>query len=185
MAFFDRLWTSTWHSLSLDAVEPADAGRLLLVWKRAVREAPSGLPLVAALSLQDSPGLLTNVALVDLSGGVDTASYRYVGPRLTRLYRKAEKGRRLKDIYDRKVFAEIVSAFTIVLRTREPLFTWRNFTFLNHDLGYRRLILPCAAGPAGGVALIVCIHPSRADLTEESQWAEAADRYRAVVMADA
>lgn len=185
MAFFERLWTSTWHSLSLDAVEPADAARLLLLWTRAAKERPSGLPLLSALNLQETPRLLTNVALVDLPGSLDTASYRYVGPRLTRLYRKAEKGRRLKDIYDRKVFAEIASAFTTVLRTREPLFTWRNFTFLNHDLGYRRLILPCAAGPAGGVSLIVCIHPSRPDLTDESQWSEAADRYRAAVMADA
>lgn len=166
----------TVHKL-LDGPDPADGpalpdelARLLAVWRSAA--AGRTMPAKADIPPDRIAFCLDNLALAEVQGDDGfRIRYRFVGRQLVALYGREMAGRHVDELYPGPLRREIMSHYRLVIDTRRPLFTQREFDLIVKRLGYHRLMLPLFwCRPDHADIVMVAIYPLNPATRHASDW---------------
>ena len=148
---------------------PDELARLLAVWRTAM--AGRAMPAKTDIHPDQIAFCLGNLALAEVERDTFRMRYRLVGKRLVTLFGRELVGRYVDEMYPGPFRREIMSHYRLVVDSRRPLFTQREFDLVVKRLGYHRLMLPLSwRRPDAAEIIMVAIYPLEAGTREASDW---------------
>ncbi len=173
-----RIWSNTAEYLSLTAIHRPEMADLYAYWSRASEDGP---PRQKDLAIQDMPGCLANIALLDVGPNAEDdetipqgfpirARYLMVGDALKKLLGADPTGLLINEAYGHDVAEEVARALRKAVDEQRALYYRREFQILTRSFGYDRLILPMRLQGAEIRRILLCIYPLDSRLVSADQW---------------